>query len=303
MSVRDLSTSRTAVVLRRRAAALALASFATVLGSWYLMVLTRRGQLVEQAAISGSFIGARFVSSQARTLLSVVSMPVAVALVLAILVVGLWGSARRRAWWAAAVVVAVNVSTQVLKHWVLTRPDYGVSLRYDGANTLPSGHTAMAASAAVALVLVVGPAWRGAAAWAGAVLAALMGYSTLVCQWHRPADVVAAIALAVGWASVAVACGAWHSPADLAVPGRSAAGGADGVARRARHPRHLRVLTRAGIAAGVIGTVLMAVTWIRLEDAASRTTSFVAYVGGAAGTVAVAFLGLGLLAGLGRPRS
>gem|GEM_PF-5317861 len=144
---RAASLGRTAVVLRRRAVALALASFATVLGSWYLMVATRAGQLVEQAAITGSFIGARFVTSQARWLLSTVSMPAAVALVMVILVIGLWGSARRRAWWAAAVVVAVNVSTQVLKHWVLTRPDYGVSLRYDGANTLPSGHTAMAASA------------------------------------------------------------------------------------------------------------------------------------------------------------
>ena len=136
---RAASLGRTAVVLRRRAVALALASFATVLGSWYLMVATRAGQLVEQAAITGSFIGARFVTSQARWLLSTVSMPAAVALVMVILVIGLWGSARRRAWWAAAVVVAVNVSTQVLKHWVLTRPDYGVSLRYDGANTLPSG--------------------------------------------------------------------------------------------------------------------------------------------------------------------
>lgn len=299
---RAASLGRTAVVLRRRAVALALASFATVLGSWYLMVATRAGQLVEQAAITGSFIGARFVTSQARWLLSTVSMPAAVALVMVILVIGLWGSARRRAWWAAAVVVAVNVSTQVLKHWVLTRPDYGVSLRYDGANTLPSGHTAMAASAAVALVLVVGPAWRGAAAWAGAALAALMGYSTLVCQWHRPADVVAAIALAVGWAALAVACGAWNSPADLDPPRLPRAGG-DGVARRPRHPRHLRVLVWGGAVCGVLGVALTVVTWVRLESAASRTVTFIAYAGGALGTVAVAAVGIGLLAGLGRPRS
>nr|WP_300337085.1 phosphatase PAP2 family protein [Actinomyces sp.] len=298
MSTHPTALGRTAVVLRRRAVTLAVASFVTLLGSWYLMVATRSGQLVEHAAITGSFIGARFVTSQARWLLSTVSMPAAIALVLVILVIGLRGSARRRAWWAAAVVVAVNVSAQVLKHWVLTRPDYGVSLRYDGANTLPSGHTAMAASAAVALVLVVAPAWRGAAAWAGAALAALMGYSTLVCQWHRPADVVAAIALAVGWASLAVACGAWSSPADLDPPRVP-----DGMARRPRHPPHLRVLVWGGAVCGVLSVVLTAVTWIRLENAASRTVSFVAYAGGALGTVAVAAVGIGLLAGLGRPRS
>ena len=194
---RAASLGHTAVVLRRRAVALALASFATVLGSWYLMVATRAGQLVEQAAITGSFIGARFVTSQARWLLSAVSMPAAVALVMVILVIGLWGSARRRAWWAAAVVVAVNVSTQVLKHWVLTRPDYGVSLRYDGANTLPSGHTAMAASAAVALVLVVGPAWQ----WAGRPSLWPVGPGTHLLTLIRPGS---RVPVATAWLAARV---------------------------------------------------------------------------------------------------
>lgn len=198
--------------MRRRAAFLALLGFATTILNWWVMVGTERGQVLDQLALRGSEIGSHRIDDTASALLSIVSMPVAVGLVIAILVVGLWGPARRRAWWAAGVVVAINVSTQVLKYWILWRPDFGMSARVDGANTLPSGHTAMAASAAVALILVCGPAVRRPAAWIGAILTAAMGYSTLVNQWHRPSDVIAAITLAVGWAALGVAFGAWHWP-------------------------------------------------------------------------------------------
>lgn len=198
--------------MRRRAGLLAVLGFATTILNWWIMVGTERGQVLDQLALRGSEIGSHRIDETASALLSIVSMPVAVGLVLAILVVGLWGPARRRAWWAAGVVIAINVSTQVLKYWILWRPDFGMSARVDGANTLPSGHTAMAASAAVALILVCGPAVRRPAAWIGAILTAAMGYSTLVNQWHRPSDVIAAITLAVGWAALGVAFGAWHWP-------------------------------------------------------------------------------------------
>ena len=82
---------------------------------WYLFVFTETGQLMEHAALVGSRIGSRFVSAQARTLLHVVSLPAAVALVLLILVVGLWRGSRRRGAWAAAAVVATNASAQARK--------------------------------------------------------------------------------------------------------------------------------------------------------------------------------------------
>ena len=34
----------------------------------------------------------------------------------------------------------------------------------------------------LALVLIVGPQWRGVATWVGALMTTAMGYSTLVCQ-------------------------------------------------------------------------------------------------------------------------
>ena len=75
---------------------LAVVGFAAVALIWYLFVFTETGQLMEHAALVGSRIGSRFVSAQARTLLHVVSLPAAVALVLLILVVGLWRGSRIR---------------------------------------------------------------------------------------------------------------------------------------------------------------------------------------------------------------
>ncbi|WP_249368440.1 MULTISPECIES: phosphatase PAP2 family protein [unclassified Actinomyces] len=274
---------------------LAAACAVGVLVLWYALIYTRTGQLMEDAALTGSRIGERFIDTHARALLSTVSMPAAVALVLLILLLGLWRGSRRRAVGAAVAVVAINASTQLLKHQVLSRPDYGLSPRWDGANTLPSGHTAVAASAAVALVLVVGPSLRGVAAWGGALLTAAMGYSTLVCQWHRPADVISAVLLATAWGSLAVACGIWQDEEP---------GGARAVGPAGRGP-DLVLLGGLGALAGAVGLLLEAATWwavVTGSGVLGRTGTFIAYAAGSAGTVAVSCACLALLAGLAPAR-
>ncbi|WP_243856706.1 MULTISPECIES: phosphatase PAP2 family protein [Actinomyces] len=281
---------------RVRAGLLAAACAVGVLLLWYALVYTRTGQFMEDAALTGSLIGERFIDTHARALLSTVSMPAAVALVLLILVLGLWRGSRRRAVWAVVTVVAINASTQLLKHHVLARPDYGLSTRWDGANTLPSGHTAVAASAAVALVLVVGPSLRGVAAWGGALLTAAMGYSTLVCQWHRPADVISAVLLATAWGALAVACGIWQDGSDDAW--------AVGPTARGPGVVSLGVL---GALAGTVGLLLEAATWwavVTGSEVPGRADTFIAYAAGSVGTVAVSCSCLALLAGLApvRPR-
>lgn len=251
---------------------------------WYLFVFTETGQLMEHAALVGSRIGSRFVSTQARTLLHVVSLPAAVALVLLILVVGLWRGSRRRGVWAAAAVVATNASAQVLKYWALARPDYGLSQRSDGGNTLPSGHTALAASAAVALILVAGPRWRSLSAWVGALFTAAMGYSTLVNQWHRPGDVIAAILLAAAWGCAAIACGAWRRDVD---------GGLEPVRLTG-----LGSLALLGVVCALVGAGLEVRTWRDAAELAGRTDTFLAYAAGSAGTLAVACLSMAAIAAL-----
>ena len=175
-------TSRSLGQLRLRGGLLALSCLAATLGLWGLFVFTHTGQTLDAMALEGSEIGSHYVSAHARRLLSVVSMPAAVVLVVTILVIGLLRRSHRRAVWAVVAVVGANLTTQILKYRILWRPDFDITERWDNANTLPSGHTTMAASAAVALILLSGRRWRPLAAWAGGLFTIAMGYSTLVCQ-------------------------------------------------------------------------------------------------------------------------
>lgn len=125
-----------------------------------------------------------------RHVLDVVSAPMIAGLMV---VAGLIALARRRPALAVRALVIIGlatVTTQLLKHYVLWREGLAT---YGTPNSLPSGHVTAAATAAVALTIVVPARWRGATAWIGAAWTALMGLSVVVNEWHRPSDVVAAV--------------------------------------------------------------------------------------------------------------
>jgi membrane-associated phospholipid phosphatase len=93
------------------------------------------------------------------------------------------------------------VTTQLVKA-LLTRPDLGVDLERSGVgNSLPSGHTTIAASVAVAFVLVLPAKARATGAVVAAAFTALAGVATLSAGWHRPSDAVAALLVVGAWAA------------------------------------------------------------------------------------------------------
>ncbi|HKU30046.1 MAG TPA: phosphatase PAP2 family protein [Arthrobacter sp.] len=172
-------------------------------GTYYFFVRTTTGQyidesaLVEAATLNGP---AERASTQFLDWLPVISVVIAAVVVLFVTIM-------RRRWKAAGIAlvacVAANLATQLLKDWFPDRPFRGVQTIE--LNSLPSGHTTLAASAAAAVFLVVSPRWRPLAGFLGGTFAVAAGVSTLVNQWHRPADVVAAflvvgaIMLPAGW--------------------------------------------------------------------------------------------------------
>ncbi len=99
---------------------------------------------------------------------------------------------------AVTVLVGANLTTQILKHNVLERPDLGLGT----LNSLPSGHTTVVASAVGATLLVAPGVLRPLVALAGGFAATLTGASTVVAGWHRPADVVAALAISLIWTAL-----------------------------------------------------------------------------------------------------
>lgn len=297
--------------LRLRGALLAVICLGMILGLWGVFVLSRRGQELEAAALKGSEIGAHYISAVARTVLSVVSIQAAAALVGIILLIGLLRRSHRRAAWAVVAVVGSNLSAQALKYWILWRPDYNISARWDNANTLPSGHTTMATSAAVALILLSGRRWRALSAWTGALFAIAMGYSTLVCQWHRPSDVLAGIFVPVAWGALAVAGGAWRAPWSLRegtgeessgeVPGLTTVGTIPVTAAGPRLWHQLLgniLMAAAGIVCTLGALGLGAWVWWHLDGPETRWQLFGAYATGSVALVGVTGLTLSALVSL-----
>jgi membrane-associated phospholipid phosphatase len=182
---------------------LAAVEVACLVGVWRFFVQTEHGQLLDTIALAGNWIGQARIENLVDTVLKTVSV---VSLVVATAVIGFLALIRRRvavAFGAMLLIVGANLTTQVLK-LVIERPNLGVEVeRAAAGNSLPSGHTTVAAAVVVALLLVVPARLRGAVGVIGAVAAALVGIATLSAGWHRPSDVVAALLVVGVWASVA----------------------------------------------------------------------------------------------------
>jgi hypothetical protein len=182
---------------------------------------------------------------------------------------------------AVLIIVGANVTTQVLKA-IITRPELGVDVeRAAAGNSLPSGHTTIAASVLVALILVLPGRLRGVGALLGALLTSAAGVATLSAGWHRPSDAIAALLVVGGWACAAgiliVAAQGRHGDVEYGPPNRLAVG----------------ILVLAGLG-------LLAAAWAGMEltnqvlatpvDDLSRRRLFAAYAGGAAGIAGTASL-------------
>ncbi|MEJ5914053.1 phosphatase PAP2 family protein [Pseudokineococcus sp. 1T1Z-3] len=249
-------------------AALAAAGLA---GTYLAFVRTGPGQVVDEVAFAGSARGRDLLDDSATSVLSVVSEGTLVLGVVAVVVLAVL---RRRLALAVAAVVLVggaNASTQLLKHVLLERPDLGLG----SANSLPSGHTTVAASLAVALLLVVPAAVRGPVAILGAAYTAATGVSTLVAGWHRPSDVVAAVLVTAVWTGLVVA-GLRARGGPLAGSGARAWAALLVGAGSVVAAGGVLALVAAGLAIDAAGTV---VVWSAAQDA-SRPVQLLSYAGG-----------------------
>jgi membrane-associated phospholipid phosphatase len=174
--------------------AAAVAVIATVFLTW------PAGQRVDETSLRGARIGRGHLLDGALTVLGLISV---VGLAAATGTIAVIAFSRRRGDLALAIVVLVggaNATTQILKTRVLDRPDVGIDTIT--LNSLPSGHSTVAASLAVALVLVVPVRLRGPVAIFGALTATLTGVATLAVGWHRPSDVVAALFVVGAWLGI-----------------------------------------------------------------------------------------------------
>ncbi|WP_314147197.1 phosphatase PAP2 family protein [uncultured Leifsonia sp.] len=245
----------------------AAAAFTVV---YLVFVRSYIGQVIDERAFAGADAWKGDLIEFARTFLD--ALPVASVVIGAIIAVVI--VAVRRNWLVFAVAVgtavAVNVSTQVLKYAILSRPPKGVDVGL--ANSLPSGHTAVAGSAALVVFLVCSPRYRPLAAVIGSVFTVAAGASTLVEQWHRPSDVIAGMLVVAFWACIAglVLAGLRLPPADPPV--------------RAK----LWALLWVALVLMVGSLVALAVTYFSTQGGSEHL--FIAYAGGVSAIAATGFV-------------
>jgi membrane-associated phospholipid phosphatase len=266
---------------RIAATVVAVLALWAVWATWDTFVASPLGQRADQLALEGAARGQNTLWELAEPVLGVVSnsfigLGLAAAVILAL--------ARGRWWLAVQVAILVggaNLTTQVLKHAVLDRPALLDVPRAD-INTLPSGHTTVAASIAVGLLIAVPRRWRPVVAVAGAAYTAATGVSTLIGQWHRPSDVAAAILVVLAWGAAVCAL---SSPSSLDAPQDGPQPGTSGAAA-------LLLLGAAGtgaLAVGALGTVRGDGWGLPLGG------DLTAYMGGMLGVVAVTLGAFALL--------
>ena len=132
----------------------------------------------------------------------------------------------------------------------------------------------------------------------GAGYTTATGISTLIGQWHRPSDVVAAVLVVLAWTAIACALvaltparvptttGAFRIPAGT---------GPD----RDPTPATMRFVVSAlvitGVAAAACAAVALWHTWSNLEDLSARAEEVTAYLGGAAGTLMASCLAFAIM--------
>jgi membrane-associated phospholipid phosphatase len=158
-------------------------------------VHTSLGQRFDNAALTGSHLQHwRTRKNDISQLQRITADSFAVVL----LVIAVAGILRRRprlgvgAALAAAVAV---IGTDVLKNYVLPRPDLTHNPLTITANTFPSGHTAAAIACALALVMVTPPRWRGVSAVVAGSYAWITAAQVQTAGWHRPSDAIGAALL------------------------------------------------------------------------------------------------------------
>lgn len=254
---------------------LAIVSAAALAAVYVLAVRTTTGQRLENAALRGAdqaSPGAVTTADTALDHITVISLAVAT---LAIALIGLLRRKVRLTVLAVGVIVLGQVITQSLKRFILPRPELVDSPVGYAHNTFPSGHTTIAMTVLVAVILVAPFRLRGVAMMVVMTWAVSIGAYTVTAKWHRASDTLGGDAVALLLGAVA---------ALLLLRG----GMVRRVQTRAWWLRNIyaMVLALFGLLSLVVGLVLLATSaWQTMDDGVEYNLFLAAQALAAAGSV------------------
>ncbi len=170
---------------------------------------TRGGQLVGALIIGGRPASSTTVAGAEEVLATLSRSTLAVGTII-VIAIALAQRRPRLAVAATLAIVGANVSTQLLKTFILDRTDLLGGMFYPLPNSFPSGHATAAASIAVAALLVLPPLLRAPTVIASAVIVAIVGVSTMVAGWHRMGDAIGGVFVATAWGAGLGSLLAWR---------------------------------------------------------------------------------------------
>jgi membrane-associated phospholipid phosphatase len=201
---RPLRGTRTPLVTvggsRRRLLVVATISALACAGLYGATVLTPAGQLLGDFVLAGRPASNPRALGAAQDALATVSLGMLAGATVALGALALLAGRPRLALAVVIDIAGANLTAQLLKA-TLGRPDLIGTAPFGYGNSFPSGHVAVAASLALAALLVAPRRLRGLTALGGAVYVAVVAVSTLTAGWHRLADGIGAILIALAWAA------------------------------------------------------------------------------------------------------
>jgi len=235
----------------RRLVALTLGSTVLLVVVYVAAVQTTLGQALEDLVLWGRPTESPDAVDLAWRALGTLNLTVAVVATIGLVGVAV---ALGRPFLATGVVVAIagaNLTTQWLKAEVLDRPNLVGDGAYAYGNSFPSGHVTLAASLALAALLVAPRRLRSLVALAGAAYVGVVGISTLTAGWHRLADALGAILVALAWTSLVAAV---LAATRGSMPRRSWRAGAGGLGTR--------ILLLGALGLFLVALGLLAYAWV-----------------------------------------
>ena len=227
------------LALRLMAAAAVCVALAAT--TYLVLVRTRLGQRLDNAALIGS--QQQSLSSRVHDyyFLERIRAGTFLIVLIAIALYGVWRR-RPRAGIAMAVAACLAVvGTDLAKNHILSRPFLVPSDVIRPVNSFPSGHTATAIGCALALVVLSPPILRGPVAILVGSYSWVVAADVQTAGWHRPSDAIGASLLAFATIAVFAAAVAWRRPM--------------GVGRRTGHWAAYPILAVVGIVSAVLTAV------------------------------------------------
>lgn len=176
---------------RGRGRALALTVLSLIVGavSYAGGVLNPVGQRAEASVLDA----AAFTTSPPPPL-NLVSIPSVLLVLLLTGGVALAVHGVRRAVTILGISAFAVIASQLLKQQFLQRPGL---FELEAPNTFPSGHMTVFVVVVGAIMWAVPAQARAVIAFGGSILLAVVAWQLLAYGWHRPSDVIGAIALGV----------------------------------------------------------------------------------------------------------